>query len=142
MKILLDSHVYLWVADQRFNHKLSKELKEMIADGDTEVYISIVSTWELTIKLQKHRKTFEFDKALLHVDAYFPFEILTVTADHVQQLLTLDADPAKPIHRDPFDRIMLAQAMDEGLTFVTHDSRCLKYEHPDLRLQNASSGSM
>ncbi|MFW5659143.1 MAG: type II toxin-antitoxin system VapC family toxin [Bacteroidota bacterium] len=139
MTILLDSHVYLWVADERFNHKLSKELKEMIADGDTEVYVSIVSIWELTIKLQKHWKTFEFDNALLNVDEYFPFEILTVTADHVQQLLTLDADPARPIHRDPFDRIMLAQAIAEGLTFVTHDSRCLQYAHPELALLDATT---
>ena len=138
MKLLLDSHIYLWVADDRFTDRLSERLKQLIASSESAVFISIVSIWELTIKLEKHRQTFDFDERLLEVDAHFPFEILELKPEHVVALKNLDGDRENPIHRDPFDCIMLAQAMREGLTFVTHDRHCLQYAHPEMKVLDAS----
>ena len=137
MKLLLDSHVYLWVADERLSHKLSERLQADIDSTDNEVFVSIVSIWELTIKRMKHGKHFDIDPRILNVSQEFPFQIRSLEPTHIKQLQTLDADRRNPIHRDPFDRIMLAQALSEGLTFVTHDANCLRYNVPGLKLMAA-----
>lgn len=111
MKLLLDTHVALWW--QRDDRRLGKSARRAIATADV-VWVSAVSGWEVSIKMARGR---------LRVSE--PFRVLIAADDFTELPLTLahaDALAAlPPHHRDPFDRILVAQARVEGATIVSHD---------------------
>lgn len=112
MRLLLDTHVFLWaLVDHR---KLSREVRTSI-DG-AEVFISAASIWELAIKSALGRIDLDPVAAL---DAIEPtgFIHLPVTAAHAARVASLP-----PLHRDPFDRMLIAQAFFEPMRLVTHDA--------------------
>lgn len=118
MRLLLDTHVLLWwMAD---DPSLPREVREHISARATLVYVSAVSVWEIVIKrsLGKIELPDEWEKTL----AAEPFRRLPVTWEHAFALHRLP-----PIHRDPFDRLLIAQAELENLTLVTRDSHILRY---------------
>ena len=124
MKLLLDTHVFLWWRlDSR---RLSKVAREAIATAPA-VYISAVSAWEVAIKSALGRLEMAGDFAL-HVEAA-GFEPLPITFAHAAATGRLPA-----LHADPFDRMLVAQATTEGLTLVTHDDRVAGYAVPMLRV--------
>lgn len=121
MHLLLDTHVVLWaLADDT---RLSVAAREAIADGDNLVCISAVSAWEITIKraLGKLRAP---DDLVAQLRAAH-FDTLDMTVEHA---LAVGALP--DLHRDPFDRMLVAQARVETLTIVTLDPQVRRYDIP------------
>ena len=121
MNLLLDTHVLLWWLDDY--PTLSKKAKDGIADGKNLVFISAVVIWEIRIKqsLGKLKLPHNFRKVL---DSQ-PFEPLDITVEHVHAVGNLPTH-----HRDPFDRMLVAQTKVEHLTLVTRDIRLKKYKIP------------
>lgn len=112
MRLLIDSCVLVWWLGNPAS--LAKEAREAIADPTNEVYFSAASVWELGLKIRKGKLTMPIDFAsVLSADGFSP---LSVTVDHAARSLTLPA-----LHEDPFDRLLVAQAIAEGLVMVTRD---------------------
>jgi len=112
VRILLDTHVYLWwVADSR---SLSKTARKKIAGADA-VYVSAASIWEAIIKIGIGKLAAD-PAALVRGIAWSGFDSLPVTPEHALALTRL-----RDHHKDPFDRILLAQAITEPLYFLTAD---------------------
>ena len=121
MSLLLDTHVLLWWLDD--HPTLSMKARAAIADGENLVFISAVVIWEIRIKqaLGKLQIPKNFRKVL----GDQPFEMLDITVEHAHAVGDLPAH-----HRDPFDRMLVAQAKVEGLTLMTRDTRLKKYKIP------------
>lgn len=114
MKLLLDTHAFLfWVSDDR---RLPRRARAAIADPRSAVHLSAASVWEIRIKVAKGKLTTSFadvpEEARRH-----RFDLLPITADHAQRAGDL---PLR--HEDPFDRMLIAQAMLEDARLVTGDS--------------------
>ena len=118
MRLLLDTHIFLWcVKDDR---RLTNEVREII-ERSSEVYVSSVSIWEIGIKIGLKKidvDILEIVKAI----TLSGYSELPVTAQHAIALLKLPN-----LHRDPFDRMLVAQAMTEPLTFLTADFQLKGY---------------
>jgi len=121
MNLLLDTHVLLWWLDD--HSTLSKKIKAVIADGKNPVFVSAVVIWEITIKQALGK--LEIPRNFRRVLDDQPFEMLDITVEHVHAVGDLPA-----YHRDPFDRMLVAQAKLERLTLVTRDIRLKKYKIP------------
>jgi len=122
MKILLDTHAFLWwISD---DPRLGKAARERIADHRNEVFLSVASTWELAIKVNLGRLAVSgnFETWLLSQLAGNRFEVLPILLPHVLALTRLP-----PHHKDPFDRILIAQAIGETMTFLTADAHIAQY---------------
>ncbi len=115
MTLLLDTHTFIWFLNG--DKKLSPNAKNAIIDTRNRCFISVASLWEIAIKLSlkklKLKSTFNAIAPILEDNL---IEILPLTFDHLQHLLKLEY-----YHRDPFDRIMIAQAMAENLTIIGKD---------------------
>ena len=118
MNLLLDTHALLWWLDD--NPTLSAEARDAIADGRNLVFVSAVAIWEIRIKqaLGKLQLPANFREVL---DGQ-AFDELPLAVDHAHRLAELP-----PLHRDPFDRMLVAQAMAERLTVVTRDPDIARY---------------
>lgn len=121
MRLLLDTHVALWaiVDDVR----LPQRARDLIASPANTVMVSAVNVWEIAIK----RALARGDMPVSATDAlrYFGeagFECLAVSAEHAATVEAL-----APIHADPFDRLLVAQAMAEPLRLLTHDAMVARY---------------
>lgn len=117
MNLLLDTHAFLWWLTD--NPKLPVKTRDAIAYGDA-VYISAASAWEAAIKIGLGRLTVKDPFAKLVVDS--GFDELPVTFSHAEEVKSLP-----PHHRDPFDRMLVAQARVEGLALVTDDPLIASY---------------
>ena len=118
-RYLLDIHVFLWwISDAK---QLSKEVFEIVADTGNEIYISAASIWEIAIKEALGK--LEIDADLDRVIEENGFTELKVSAASASQTKKLE-----PIHRDPFDRMLIAQAMVNDLTLITVDKNITRYK--------------
>jgi PIN domain nuclease of toxin-antitoxin system len=127
MRILLDTHVWLWMVTEP--DRLSSSQRDTLIDPETELYLSSVSIWELTIKLSVGKLKYTGNAAVqipIHI-AQTGVRALSVTAEHALAVLELP-----PHHRDPFDRMLIAQARVEALTLMTADQRFADYDVPLL----------
>ena len=124
MRLLLDSHVFLWwkSADPR----LSRALQQVIEDAG-EVYVSAATAWELGLKVSLGK--LRLPESVEEGVAAAGFTELAVGFRHTREAVALP-----PHHHDPFDRMLVAQARCEGLTLMTHDARILLYEVSVLRV--------
>lgn len=121
MKLLLDTHLLLWAAGEP--SRLSKEARNLINDPDNELLFSAASLWEVSIKRGLRRKDFKADPRILRRGLLDNgYGEIPIHSDHV---VVLDSLPA--VHKDPFDRILVAQAVAEGIELVTTDSQMLQY---------------
>ena len=118
MNLLLDTHVLLWWLDD--NRLLSAKARDAISEGTNPVFISAAVIWEITIKqsLGKLKIPDEFETVLEHQG----FEYLDINASHAYATGRLPF-----FYRDPFDRMLVAQAKVESLTLVTKDAELEKY---------------
>jgi len=134
MRILLDSHVFVWAKSAPEN--LSDEARTAIIDPENEVFVSLASAWELWIKHAKKpiiALAPVLDSgatAFLKATRESGIAALDITLDHAAKAAALPG-----IHRDPFDRMLIAQAMAERLTIMTDDTAFKRYK--DLRLMAA-----
>ncbi|MBA4158850.1 MAG: type II toxin-antitoxin system VapC family toxin [Gemmatimonadetes bacterium] len=117
MALLLDTHAFLWFIDD--DPRLSPTAAEQIGDPAARVLVSVVSLWEIVIKLGTGKLSLDRSPADLWPESLAAnhFEALPVTAEHV-----LAVAPLPLHHRDPFDRLLLAQAVAEGLQVVSADT--------------------
>ena len=121
MNLLLDTHVLIWWDS---GMPLSNEAQRAIHDADM-VFVSAATAWEVEIKRALGRAvgSRRVDEAVVASG----FRELPVLFRHTQRLQGLP-----PVHRDPFDRLLIAQAQDEGLTIVTRDAQFRDYEVPTI----------
>ena len=122
MDILLDTHTFVWYFNGDKN--LSEKAKEAIESDDNLKLISIASIWEIGVKISLGKFNFQdgFNKLLEMINEN-GFEILPVTNHHAIAVSSLEF-----IHRDPFDRMLIAQSMVENLAIVTKDENIHKYK--------------
>ena len=124
MKLLLDTHALLWAAGTP--DRLSTEAQALLNAPENELYFSAASLWEIAIKNSLGRDDFKVNARVLRRglldNGYLE---LPIGSDHA---VTIDSLPM--IHKDPFDRILLAQAIVEGITLITADSLVAGYPAP------------
>ena len=124
MKLLLDTHLLLWAAGQP--ERLSSAARTLIADAQNELLFSSASIWEVSIKRGLGRADFRVDPRLLRRGLLDNgYGEVPITSEHATSL-----DSLPPIHKDPFDRILVAQAMVEGITLLTTDPLVAQYPGP------------
>lgn len=124
MKLLLDTHLLLWAAGEP--GRLPADAAAWIDDPSNDVAFSAASIWEVTIKRQLRRGDFRIDpKALRRGLLDNGYLELSITGAHA-----LAVEGLPNIHADPFDRILIAQAIVEGLTLLTSDALLARYPGP------------
>ncbi|MGD1941916.1 MAG: type II toxin-antitoxin system VapC family toxin [Leptolyngbyaceae cyanobacterium] len=122
MRILLDTHVFLWFINGDI--QLSADVRDAIRDPDNEVYLSAVSVWEAIVKYQ-----------LGKLPLPEPPETYLLKQRDLHQIVSLALDESSvihlaklpPLHRDPFDRMLICQALQNGLTIATVDTAVRAY---------------
>lgn len=128
MKVLLDTHLLLWAAGQP--DRLPDAARQLLEDPRNELMFSSASLWEVSIKRGLGRDDFKVDPRLLRRGLLDNgYSELPITSEHA---ITVDSLP--PIHRDPFDRILVAQAMVEGVALLTADPWVAQYPGPVRRV--------
>jgi PIN domain nuclease of toxin-antitoxin system len=116
---LIDTHIMLWAAFEP--HKLSTKILNILRSDDVTVFVSLASLWELRIKRNLGKLSF-YDDLHMQIED-IGYQSLNITSEHI---LALDDIPM--IHKDPFDRMLIAQAIYEKLTLITDDKNILKYD--------------
>lgn len=124
MKFLLDTQLLLWAAGQPT--KLPRSARKIIDDSGNELLFSAASIWEVAIKSTLGREDFHADARLLRRGLLDNGYIeLPITSQHA---VSIDSLPS--LHKDPFDRIIVAQTVCEGITLLTRDALLAKYPAP------------
>ncbi len=124
MKLLLDTHVLLWAAGEPA--RLSLSTRRLLNDTANEPLFSVVSLWEIVIKRGLGRKDFQVDARLLRRGLLDNgYTELPIVSEHAVAVESLPA-----IHKDPFDRLLVAQATVEGITLLTLDDQVARYPGP------------
>lgn len=122
MNILADTHILLWsLYDEK---KLSDPAREYLMDENNRVYYSLISIWEVEIKYNLGKLPVSSDELLKDCD-YMGFLTLNLKKEHITGLKELRK--ANYSHKDPFDRLLLAQALSENFYFLTQDDKILQY---------------
>ena len=122
MKLLLDTHIFIWWVDQP--EKLSLAALSALEDEANELLLSVASVWEMQIKIQLGKLKLSLPLKEL-INNQQETNDLTVSPVALTHVLALDALPFH--HKDPFDRLLIAQGILEGLTVVTADSQFSAY---------------
>jgi PIN domain nuclease of toxin-antitoxin system len=125
MRCLLDTHTFLWwVTDDR---QLSTRVRTIIEDAENDVYFSAASAWEIAIKANSRGLSFKGDPRSFVTTqlAANGFQQLAIDVRHVLEVTALP-----PLHRDPFDRILVAQAIVEELVLLSRDALIRQYDAP------------
>lgn len=126
MKLLLDTHILLWAAGQP--EKLSETARTLLTTPGNVLFFSAASIWEVVIKLRLGREGFKVDpyrlRKMLVAHGYAE---LPVTAEHALRVESLPL-----LHKDPFDRLLIAQALAEGLLLLSGDNAVGQYQESVL----------
>jgi len=121
MRLLVDTHLLLWTAAR--SRRLHREARLLIENPANEVLFSAASLWEIAIKASLRRSDFKVDLALLRPAlAEMGFEELPISGAHAERVASLP-----PIHKDPFDRMLVAQSRCEPLILLTNDDALAAY---------------
>jgi PIN domain nuclease of toxin-antitoxin system len=124
VKLLLDTQLLLWAAGQP--ESLSRSALDLLEDEDNELLFSAASLWEIAVKKSLGRDDFQVEPRVLRRSLLDNgYSELPITSDHA---VNIDALPA--LHKDPFDRLLLAQALSEGITLLTADDQLARYSGP------------
>ncbi len=123
MKLLLDSHAFVWMHDAP--NSLSKKVKEKVIDTSNQAFLSVASVWELQIKIKlgKLNLSDSLENVIEQQRQVNDLQILPVVLSHALYLENLPFH-----HKDPFDRILIAQAIGEKMTLVSIDKAFSKYD--------------
>jgi PIN domain nuclease of toxin-antitoxin system len=128
MRLLLDTHLLLWAAAEP--GRLSRAARRLIDNGDNELVFSAASLWEIAIKRGLGRSDFQVEPRLLRRGLLDNgYSELPIGSHHAVAL-----DGLAPLHKDPFDRILIAQATVEGITLLTEDPLVAQYSGPVRRV--------
>lgn len=128
MKLLLDTQLLLWAAGQP--ERLSASARKLLGNPRNELLFSAASLWEITIKNSLGRDDFKVEPRQLRRGLLENgYAELPVTSEHAVNVSGLPL-----LHKDPFDRLLLAQALTEGLTLLTGDAQLARYDGPVRKL--------
>lgn len=128
MKLLLDTHLLLWAAES-FD-RLPSDAQALMSAPDNELFFSVTSLWEIAIKRGLGRDDFKVDARVLRRSLLDNgYSELPILSEHA---VAIDALP--PIHKDPFDRLLVAQATVEGITLLTVDPKVAECPGPVRRV--------
>ncbi|STZ55864.1 PIN domain [Moraxella lacunata] len=121
-KYLLDTHILIWANQDR--GKLSQNLINILSDNRHEFFISMASIWEMQLKIQNKKLDIvpSLGCVLYEIELKNLYTILPIKKEYIQNLEFLPF-----YHKDPFDRMLVSQAMLEGLTILTVDEHIMKY---------------
>ena len=126
MKLLLDTHILLWASGQP--EKLSESTRTLLTTPENHLFFSAASIWEIVIKLNLGRTDFKVDpyrlRKMLMAHGY---NELPITAEHALKVNSL-----APLLKDPFDRMLLAQALADGMLLITSDALVSQYKESVL----------
>ncbi len=121
MRYLLDTHLLLWAASEP--ERLSPATVAVVSDEAAELWFSVASIWEVAIKATLGRRDFAVDPHLFRLGLLEAgFTELAIAGPHVTAVVDLP-----PLHKDPFDRILVTQAWAEGLVLLTRDPAVARY---------------
>jgi len=124
MKLLIDTHLLLWAAEGF--ERLPPRAQTLMSVPENELFFSAASLWEIVIKSSLNREDFKIDPRLLRRGLLDNgYSELPVLSEHAVAVGCLP-----PIHKDPFDRLLIAQAIVEGITLLTADAHLTKYSGP------------
>ena len=124
MKLLLDTQLLLWAAGQP--ERLSAAARKLLRDPRNDLLFSAASLWEIAIKKTLGREDFRVEPRLLRRGLLDNgYAELPITSQHA-----VNIDGLPPLHKDPFDRLLLAQALSEGITLLTSDAQLARYAGP------------
>ena len=124
MRLLLDTHILLWAAGDP--ERLTPEARNLLGDPTTELLFSTASIWEIVIKKALARKDFHIEPRQFR-DGLIQngYSELVIRSEH-----TLAVGLLPPIHKDPFDRMLIAQAQVENIRLLTMDNKLSRYSGP------------
>ncbi len=124
MKLLLDSHTLLWALLEP--ERLSPNARTLIGDPENQIIVSYTSLWEITVKVAKGKLTVPGSSVnpILRESRDLGFQFLAFKEEH---LAALESLPTFADHKDPFDRMLVAQAIVEGLPLLTADTKMPRY---------------
>jgi PIN domain nuclease of toxin-antitoxin system len=129
VKLLLDTHIALWAVTD--DPRLSQRARQLILDGTNEVYFSAVSTWEIAIK-----RAIGGDIPCSAREAEEDFVASGYRPLHIEPRHTIQVEALPLHHRDPFDRLLIAQATMEMMMLLTADQAFEKYQSPFITMVN------
>lgn len=122
MRILLDSHLLVWISEG--SPRLPKIVERLLEDDNHRFFFSAVSLWELAIKSALGKSDYRVDVMQLYSELLDNrYEELPLNSRHAFALAGLP-----PIHKDPFDRILIAQSISEGMLLLTSDETIARYD--------------
>ncbi|PPE67320.1 type II toxin-antitoxin system VapC family toxin [Caldimonas caldifontis] len=128
MKLLLDTHLLLWAASAP--ERLSEAARMLLTAPENELFFSAASLWEVAIKRGLGRNDFQVDPRVLRRSLLDNgYQELPVTSEHA-----VSVDQLPPVHKDPFDRLLVAQATVEGVMLLTSDTQVARYPGPVRRV--------
>jgi PIN domain nuclease of toxin-antitoxin system len=122
MKYLLDTAVFLWSVDAP--QRLNVRAREVLEDRDEEIFLSPVVCWEIVIKVARGKLTLSRPTSEMLNMAFARFGISSLPVTHAHSLALGELPP---VHNDPFDRMLVAQAKNEGMVLMTCDATLEKY---------------
>lgn len=122
MKYIIDSHTFLWysILDER----ISTELYALISDIENEIYLSVASVWELSIKYQLKKLELPVEPGIFIIEQMSKNEILPL---EINLYHALEVSKLPYHHKDPFDRILVAQSLIENIPIITRDDKFKDY---------------
>jgi PIN domain nuclease of toxin-antitoxin system len=122
LKLLLDTHALLWWLSD--DPRLGDHARDLIAEPTNDILVSAVSLWEILVKVRAGKLTADIQDILAEMKAQ-GFEMLEIGPAHLLALATLPMH-----HKDPFDHLLIAQAIAEGATFLSEDGYTPRYAVP------------
>ena len=124
MRLLLDTHILLWAAGRP--ERLPAKARKLLNNPRHELFFSAASVWEIAIKTTLGRADFQVDpRELRRRLLENGYAEIAVTSEHAANI-----DALPPLHKDPFDRMLFAQAITEGVTLLTSDEQVASYPGP------------
>lgn len=131
MNLLLDTHIAVWALND--DPALSEKARELILDPDNTIYYSTISVWEVLLKHSRHPENIPFtEKDFSEGCREAGFVPLSLSDKHILAVSSLSRPANLKEHNDPFDRLLLAQAKVENLSFLTHDELIPGYNEKSI----------
>ena len=127
MKVLVDTHIALWAITN--NKQLTEKAKAILLDPENDIYISAVSAWEVDMKTKSKKNNLTLStKRFAELCVQSGYIQLPLKIEHIYGANELVCEGEGAEHSDPWDRILLTQAMVEGMSFMTHDEMIPKFK--------------
>lgn len=134
MNILLDTHIAVWAMID--HSKLTKDCIDEITNLNNNIYVSLISVWEVAIKNAKHGyKKMPIDESIfVKYCEELEFSILPIKTKHISNIRNITLKNKDSHHKDPFDRLLLSQSVSENLTLYTKDMALLNYDIKNIKI--------